>query len=99
MSPAGWLLVVDMQRVFGDPGSPWAAPRFPEVRPRIGQLADEFGERVVHTRFVAPAEPVGAWRAYYEQFPFALQLPDSPLYELVDDPRNHPVVSATTFRK
>jgi nicotinamidase-related amidase len=96
---AGWLVVVDLQRVFGDPESPWRAPRFEEIRPRIRQLAEAFGQRVVHTRFVAPAEPAGAWRAYYEQWPFALQPPDSPLYELVDDPGDGPVVTGTTFGK
>jgi nicotinamidase-related amidase len=96
---SGWLVVVDLQRVFGDPESPWAAPRFDEVRPRVRRLAGAFGERVVFTRFVAPTEPEGAWRGYYEQFPFALQPPDAPLYELVDEPGAHPVVSATTFGK
>jgi nicotinamidase-related amidase len=99
VSSAGWLVVVDLQHVFGDPDSPWLAPRFAEVRPRIAQLSDAFGDRVVYTRFVAPAEPDGAWRAYYEQFPFALQPPDAPLYALVDDPGDRPVVSATTFGK
>jgi nicotinamidase-related amidase len=99
VTPEGWLVVVDMQRVFGDPASPWAAPRFDEVRPRIRRLAEAFGDRVVHTRFVAPAEPTGAWRAYYDEFPFALQPPDAPLYELLDDPAGRPVVSATTFGK
>jgi nicotinamidase-related amidase len=99
VSAAGRLVVVDLQRVFGDPASQWATPRFDEVRPRIRRLAEAFGDDVVHTRFVAPAEPTGAWRAYYEQFPFALQPPDSPLYELVDDPGGAPVVSATTFGK
>ena len=99
MTPEGWLVVVDLQRVFGDPGSPWAAPRFGEVRPRIARLAEVFGERVAHTRFVAPSEPTGAWRGYYEQFAFALQPPDAPLYELVDDPAGRPVVSAPMFGK
>jgi hypothetical protein len=54
---------------------------------------------VVWTRFVAPAEPVGAWKEYYAQFPFALQPPDAPLYGLVEDPGAHPVVDATTFGK
>ncbi len=35
MTPDGWLVVVDLQRVFGDPASPWAAPRFGAVRPLI----------------------------------------------------------------
>jgi nicotinamidase-related amidase len=99
VTPGGWLVVVDMQRVFGDPASPWAVPRFDEVRPRIRRLAEAFGDRVVHTRFEAPAQPSGAWRAYYDEFPFALQPPDAPLYELLDDPAGRPVVSATTFGK
>jgi nicotinamidase-related amidase len=98
-TPPGWLLVVDLQHVFGDPDSPWAAPRFEQIRPRIRELVDAFGPRVVWTRFVAPRVPVGAWEAYYEQFPFALASPDAPLYGLVDDPGDHRVVDATTFGK
>ena len=99
MTPAGWLVVVDLQHVFGDADSPWGAPRFAEIRPRIHDLVGAFGERVVWTRFVAPERPTGAWREYYEQFSFALQPPDAPLYDLVDDPGDAPIVSATTFGK
>jgi nicotinamidase-related amidase len=60
VTPEGWLVVVDLQHVFGDADSPWGAPRFADVRPRIRRLVEAFGERVVWTRFVAPAEPVGA---------------------------------------
>ena len=96
---SGWLVVVDLQRVFGDPGSPWTAPRFEEVRPRIRRLVAAFGERVVLTRFVAPAQPTGAWAGYYAQYPFALQPPDAPLYELVEDRGPARVLTATTFGK
>jgi nicotinamidase-related amidase len=82
---SGHLVVVDMQHVFGDPDSAWFTPRFAEVVPRIAALVDAFAPRVTFTRFVAPASPTGAWRPYYEQFPFALQPPDAPLYRLVDD--------------
>ena len=99
MTPEGWLVVVDMQHVFADEDSPWGAPRFREIRPRIEQLAAAFGEQVVWTRFVAPATPAGAWKEYYEQFPWALQPPDARLYQLVDDPGAQPVVDATTFGK
>ena len=99
MTPEGWLVVVDLQHVFGDPDSPWTAPRFEEARRRIHRLVEAFGDRVVWTRFVAPAEPVGAWKEYYEQYPFALQPPDAQLYRLVDDPGTAPVVDATTFGK
>jgi nicotinamidase-related amidase len=95
----GWLVVVDLQRVFGDPDSPWGAPRFEEVRPRIRQLVEAFDGRVVFTRFVAPREPVGAWAEYYDSFPFALQPPDAPLYELVEEPGGHRVLDAPTFGK
>jgi nicotinamidase-related amidase len=78
------LVVVDMQHVFGDPESAWFTPRFAEVVPRIAALVEEHAPRVTFTRFVAPAQPTGAWRPYYEQFPFALQPPDAPLYRLVD---------------
>jgi nicotinamidase-related amidase len=60
---------------------------------------DAFGERVVWTRFVAPDRPSGAWKEYYEQFPFALAPPAAPLYALVDDPGDAPVIDATTFGK
>ena len=51
----GWLVVVDLQHVFGDEDSPWAAPRFARDPARGSrQLAAAFGDRVVWTRFVAP---------------------------------------------
>jgi nicotinamidase-related amidase len=99
VSSGGWLVVVDMQHVFADEDSPWAAPRFGEIVPRVRELVAAFGDHVVFTRFVAPGEPAGAWTAYYEQFPFALQPPDAPLYRLVEEPGSHPVVDATTFGK
>jgi nicotinamidase-related amidase len=95
----GWLVVVDLQHVFGDEDSPWTAPRFAEIRPRVRRLVEAFGDRVVWTRFVAPADPEGAWKEYYEQFPFALEPPDARLYQLVEDPGTHPVVTTTTFGK
>ena len=99
MTPEGWLVVVDLQHVFGDVDSPWGAPRFEEVRPRIRELVTAFGDRVVWTRFLAPDRPAGAWKEYYEQFPFALQPHDAHLYQLVEDPGGAPVVDATTFGK
>lgn len=96
-----WLVVIDMQRVFGDPGSAWLAPRFAETLPPIRRLIAAYRPRVVFTRFVAPREPVGAWRAYYDEWPFALRGPEAPMYALVDglaEPTD-PVVDATTFGK
>ena len=97
----GTLAVIDMQRVFGEPGSPWLAPRFAEIVEPVRRLAEAFAPRVVFTRFVAPAVPHGAWRQYYEQWPFALQPPDAPIYELAEPfaAMAGPTLDATTFGK
>ena len=84
-APAGCLAVIDMQRVFAEPGSPWLAPRFGEITGTVAKLAGAFRPRVVFTRFIAPRAPAGAWQRYYEAWPFALQPPGARLYELVDD--------------
>jgi nicotinamidase-related amidase len=101
MSPSGapWLAVIDMQRVFGDPGSPWRAPRFGEILAPVRQLVAAFGERVTFTRFIAPDVPAGAWRGYYDQWPFALQPPDARIYELADGFPAGATLDATTFGK
>ncbi|MGN8246515.1 cysteine hydrolase family protein [Cellulomonas soli] len=77
------LAVIDMQNVFGDPASPWCAPRFDEVVEPVHRLAQAFADRAVFTRFISPATPIGAWRAYYEDWPFALQPPAAPLWDVV----------------
>jgi nicotinamidase-related amidase len=95
------LAVIDMQRVFGDRDSPWFTPRFAEIVGPIQRLVDAHRPRVVFTRFVAPGVPTGAWRRYYELWPFALQPPDARIYELVDEFAGEPgpTVDATTFGK
>jgi nicotinamidase-related amidase len=94
-----WLAVIDMQRVFAEADSPWLAPRFAEVVAPVQRLVDRFGQRVTFTRFVAPDQPEGAWRHYYEEWPFALQPPDARIYELVDEFGGRPTLDATTFGK
>ncbi|GAA2167480.1 cysteine hydrolase family protein [Pedococcus bigeumensis] len=95
------LLAIDLQRVFGDPSSAWCAPRYAAAAANVVRLAPTFGERVLFTRFVAPAAPTGAWAPYYEEFPWALEPSDSPLYELTDDVAAlaRRTVVATTFGK
>lgn len=93
-----WLVVIDMQRVFAY-DSPWASPDYATAADGVERLLPSFGERVVLTRYVAPARPEGAWVPYFEQWPFALVPDDDPLYELVLDPGDHPVVTRTTFGK
>jgi nicotinamidase-related amidase len=96
-----WLVVIDMQRIFGDPGSEWFTPGYPAIEPTVSRLVEQFSPRVVFTRFVAPAEPRGAWIPYYELWPFALVPPTDPLYEL--SPAfaglDLPTVASETFGK
>lgn len=99
--PPATLAVIDMQRVFGEPGSLWFTPRFAEVVGPIQRLVEAYRPRVIFTRFVAPRVPTGAWRSYYELWPFALQPPDARIYELVDEFADDPgpTLDATTFGK
>lgn len=93
------LVVVDLQHVFADPSSDWAAPRFFDALPRVESLVQAFGDDVVFTRFVAPDEPQGAWRDYYRQWPFALQPPGAPLWDLVAPFAGSPSLDYATFGK
>lgn len=85
MSDDPWLVVVDHQRVFADPGSEWLAPRFAETVPVVAALAREHAERVIVTRWV-PAEGedrVGSWVDYFQRWPFADHPADDPMFELM----------------
>ena len=93
------LVVVDLQVVFADPASPWCAPRFADVLDPVARLVAHYEPEVTFTRFVAPASPVGAWRTYYEQWPFALVPPDARLYDLVDRFAGRQTLDLTTFGK
>lgn len=81
---APWLVAIDMQVIFGEPASQWATPDYASASAGIQRLLPAFGERVIFTRFVAPAAPHGAWVPYYDQWSFALVPPTDPLYELTD---------------
>ena len=96
-----WLAVIDMQRVFAEPGSEWFTPRFAEIVGPVRELAGAFRPRVTFTRFVAPQAPAGAWRRYYDQWPFALQPPDAAIYQLAGGlaAEPGPTLDATTFGK
>ncbi|MTB70823.1 isochorismatase family protein [Arsenicicoccus sp. MKL-02] len=80
-----WLVVIDPQVIFASPESPWGSPMFAAIVPRVRALATAFAGRVVVTRFVAPAEPQGSWRAYYVQWPFARVEDSDPLYAVVPE--------------
>ena len=50
-----WLLVIDMQRVFADPPSPWISPDFYKVLPSVERLVDAYRGRVNALDFVVGA--------------------------------------------
>jgi nicotinamidase-related amidase len=93
-------VVIDMQRVFADPESEWATPRFAEIVPRVADLVAQT-KQVTFTRFVAPTTPKGSWVRYYERFPWALKPPDDPMWDVVDGIGADPArtIAATTFGK
>jgi nicotinamidase-related amidase len=91
------LALIDLQRIFADPGSGWATPGFERVIAPTKELLEIFGSDVVFTRFVAPEKPFGAWVPYYREFPFALQSPDADDYQLVDEFKGARTLDKTTF--
>jgi nicotinamidase-related amidase len=93
------LVVIDLQHVFGDPDSGWFTPRFAEILDPIERLVSAYEPDVVFTRYVAPAEPSGAWREYFEQWPFARQPADAPLYALAERFAGRPTFDRPTFGK
>jgi len=99
MSPAGHLVLVDLQHVFADPDSGWFTPRFAEIVEPVRRLVAAFEPAVTFTRFVADPQPTGAWVGYYAQWPFAQVAADDPLYALVEPFDGRPTLDRTTFGK
>jgi nicotinamidase-related amidase len=96
-----WLMIIDMQRIFGEPTSEWAAPGYAAASAGIQRLLGGFGSRVCFTRFLAPDVPAGVWITYYEKWPFALDPVNAPLYELSEEFAAVPAttIDRTTFGK
>lgn len=76
-----WLFLIDLQPAFSDPASPWATPGMDVLYARLRPLRQRFGERVLFSRFVPPADPAGSWAPYYRDWPFALNA-DPAIWEL-----------------
>lgn len=94
-----WLAVIDMQVIFGDKSSQWCTPDFDAITPAVKRLIAAFDERVIFTRFIAPARPEGAWVPYYELWPFALDAGHLNDMAPAFDTRGHTVVDCPTFGK
>lgn len=96
-----WLVVIDPQRVFADPSSPWGSPMFPAIVEPIHALAAE--HRTIVTRWLPAqgADRVGSWQTYFAAWPFADRPDDDPLFDLVPAVADlaETTVDATTFSK
>lgn len=95
------LVVVDMQRIFAEPESPWATPGFDGLIEPVRRLVDGFGRRVAFTRFLVPSEPEGSWVDYYRDWPFARDPANASLLDIVEPWTNTelPRVEKTRFSK
>ena len=101
MHPDAWLVVIDPQRIFADPASPWGSPMFPGIVEPVRRLAAAAGERTVVTRWVPDQDPQGSWKAYLAAWPFADVAPDDPLLDVVPEVADlgRHVVAVPTFGK
>jgi nicotinamidase-related amidase len=99
-SPGGeWLVVIDVQRVFRDDGSPWCTAGFAEMVANIRRLVPLFDGRVVFTRFVPPETPDGSWLEYYRRWSFAQTSEAEGLWELVEPWQAEASIDCPTFSK
>lgn len=96
---ASWLVVVDLQHAFVDPGSPWHTPGAHSVAAVVARLVPRFCSRVVFTRFVPPRELSGSWREYYRKWDFAPGTHASELWSVVAPWEHARSVSSHTFSK
>ena len=99
--PESWPILIDLQRIFGEPASDWFTPRFAEAAAGAARLRPAFGPRVALTRFLAPEKPEGAWIPYYQAWPFALNPANRALYHLVPEfpPLDARLIDRPTFGK
>lgn len=97
--PRDWLFVIDLQPGFSDPASPWFSPALAPAAANIARLVPAFGDRVLFSRFVPPAEVTGAWQAYYQRWGFARDPANAWMWE-VDAPwRDYPSMASHTLSK
>jgi nicotinamidase-related amidase len=100
MAPS--LVVIDMQRLFGDPASPWATPGFDGIVSQVDELVTAFGpDRTTFTRFVIPEHPEGSWEPYYRLWSAVTAAGARPLMDLSDPwaSRKPATLDRTTFSK
>lgn len=99
--PPDWLVLIDLQRVFAEPDSPWVTPDFASAADACRRLGTAYAGRTVLTRFLPHQQPTAAWMDYYAQWPFARDPANAARFHLVEPwaDTDAPVVSAARFGK
>lgn len=103
MNHDAWLVIIDGQRIFADPGSDWGSPMWPDAMRAIETLLPHFEGRTILTRWVppAPGDRIGSWADYMAAWPFADRPADDQYFNLVDglSAVEATVIDAPTFGK
>ncbi len=95
-----WLLVVDMQRAFFTPESPWFVKGFSDVAARLKPLLPQYGSRIIMTRYVPPSPAEQAWRSYMDAYPSMDRPEGDPLWDIVvEHPADALIETRTGFAK
>lgn len=100
-----WLVVIDPQRIFADPDSPWCAPHFDRIVEPVDALVRVFTKRTVVSRWLPPQSHEGSWADYFRRWSFADRDPDDDLFGLVGDAApwsrtsGSPTLDVATFGK
>jgi nicotinamidase-related amidase len=99
IGPGAVHVVVDMQRMFAEPGS-WYVRRIPAILPNILALASAMPGRTIFTRYMVPyaaKELPGQWQVFYEHWREFTGAELEPGKEaLIDELRSLPDASETT---
>lgn len=94
------LVVVDMQRIFQDPGSQWVCPGYDAAAERVAALTEEFAGNIVWTRFVRDPLEHGSWRDYYACWDRCREPEGSAVWELtLPATETDAVLTMPTFSK
>ncbi len=80
-----WLVIVDPQNIFADPGSDWASPFFADAWLNTARLVEHFGQRIIITRWLPTADRDSSWGDYFRAWQFADVAPSDSKYELTTE--------------
>jgi len=94
------LVLIDMQRIFQEPGSQWFVSNYDQAEAAVRALRRDFDGPVIWTRFVRDPEEHGSWRDYYRRWDECREEPDSVRWDItMPVASGDEVLSLPTFSK